>query len=61
MNPQRLEEYGAELRAYREKFGLTRTDLADVLQISVSTISNIESGHAPPSTATMLKLDNYRR
>jgi transcriptional regulator with XRE-family HTH domain len=49
--------FAAEMIAMRKQRGWTQEDLAAKMVVSVSTISNIESGYRPPTTAQAVKAD----
>ena len=41
--------FGAELRYYRERAGLSQTELAALVNVSHDVISKIETGERPPA------------
>jgi transcriptional regulator with XRE-family HTH domain len=49
--------FGAELRYYRERAGLSQTDLAALVNISHDVISKIETGDRPPAKDFPERLD----
>jgi transcriptional regulator with XRE-family HTH domain len=49
--------FGAELRYYRERAGLSQTDLAALVNISHDVISKIETGDRPPAKEFPERLD----
>lgn len=50
------KKFGQELKAYRQKSGLTQEALAELIDRSVDTISNIERGTSGPSHETLRRL-----
>lgn len=51
------ESHGEKLRYWRERFGLTQTELASVMKVSPSVISDYEAGRRKsPGASTMKKL-----
>jgi transcriptional regulator with XRE-family HTH domain len=53
--------FGAELRYYRERAGLSQTDLAALVNISHDVISKIETGDRPPAKDFPERLDAVPR
>lgn len=53
--------FAAEMIAMRKQRGWTQEDLAAKMVVSVSTISNIESGYRPPTTPQAVKADEVFR
>jgi transcriptional regulator with XRE-family HTH domain len=49
--------FGAELRYYRERAGLSQTDLAALVNVSHDVISKIETGDRPPAKEFPERLD----
>jgi transcriptional regulator with XRE-family HTH domain len=49
--------FGAELRYYRERAGLTQTQLAALVNVSHDVISKIEKGKRPPAEGFPERLD----
>jgi transcriptional regulator with XRE-family HTH domain len=49
--------FAAEMIAMRKQRGWTQEDLAAKMVVSVSTVSNIESGYRPPTTPQAVKAD----
>jgi transcriptional regulator with XRE-family HTH domain len=49
--------FGAELRYYRERAGLSQTDLAALVNVSHDVISKIETGDLPPAKDFPERLD----
>ena len=49
--------FAAEMVAMRKQRGWTQEDLAAKMVVSVSTISNIESGYRPPTAPQAIKAD----
>ena len=49
--------YGAELRYYRERAGLSQTDLAALVNVSHDVISKIETGDRAPAKEFPERLD----
>jgi transcriptional regulator with XRE-family HTH domain len=49
--------FGAELRYYRERSGLSQTDLAALVNVSHDVISKIETGERPPAKDFPQRLD----
>lgn len=49
--------FGAELRYYRERAGLSQTDLAALVTVSHDVISKIENGDRPPARDFPERLD----
>jgi transcriptional regulator with XRE-family HTH domain len=56
MNPKKLPDVGARLRALRDRRGLSLRSLAEVSNLSPNTISLIERGVSSPSVATLHRL-----
>ena len=44
------------IKTRRKKLGISQLDLAEMSDISLSTVKDIERGHANPSLATISKL-----
>ena len=44
------------IKTRRKTLGISQLDLAEMSDISLSTVKDIERGHANPSLATILKL-----
>ena len=49
--------FGAELRYYRERAGLSQTELAALVNVSHDVISKIETGERPPAKDFPERLD----
>jgi transcriptional regulator with XRE-family HTH domain len=49
--------FGAELRYYRERAGLSQTELAALVSVSHDVISKIETGERPPAKDFPERLD----
>src|SRR6202035_1422552 len=49
--------FGAELRYYRERAGLSQTELAALVNVSHDVISKIETGERPPARGFPARLD----
>jgi transcriptional regulator with XRE-family HTH domain len=49
--------FGAELRYYRERAGLSQTELAALVNVSHDVISKIETGDRPPAKGFPQRLD----
>lgn len=49
-------ELGKIIKERRKELLLTQTDLAEMSQVSVATIKNIETGHGNPSYSTIMKI-----
>lgn len=49
--------FGAELRYYRERSGLSQTELAALVNVSHDVISKIETGERPPARDFPERLD----
>jgi len=49
--------FGAELRYYRERAGLSQTELAALVNVSHDVISKIETGDRPPAKDFPERLD----
>ncbi len=47
---------GSRIRSAREAKGLTRKELADLINVTVSAVSNYENGVSSPKEAVMLDL-----
>lgn len=60
VSKQRLEvialSIGSRIRSAREAKGLTRKELADLINVTVSAVSNYENGVSSPKEAVMLDL-----
>jgi transcriptional regulator with XRE-family HTH domain len=53
---QEIAEFGAALRAVREKQGLSQTDLSDASGLHRTHVSRIERGLCVPRFETLMKL-----
>lgn len=51
--------FGAKVRQYREALGLSQEQLAEKINVELSTISKIENGASFPSTKTLVNLFNF--
>jgi putative transcriptional regulator len=49
-------ELDNELRAHREKAGLTQAELAEKVGVTRKTVNTVERGHFVPSTVLALRL-----
>lgn len=49
---------GKRIREYREKANLTQEDIAEILDLSITAVSNIERGLNYPSMENFIKLAN---
>lgn len=52
-NPQAEKSFGARLRELRKKNNLSGTELANILEISQGSLSEIETGKTKPSFKTI--------
>ena len=50
---------GNRLKELRKQKKLNQTELAEVIGISLNTLSNMESGKTDPSTETIIKLCDF--
>ena len=50
---------GNKLKSLRENKGLLQKELADILNISLSSISMYERGERQPDNETLKKISNY--
>jgi transcriptional regulator with XRE-family HTH domain len=48
--------FGQRLREIRQKKGMTQQELADIAQMSLTYISNMEHGMKVPSLTTIIRL-----
>lgn len=48
--------FGQRLREIRQKKGITQQELADIAQMSLTYISNMEHGMKVPSLTTIIRL-----
>lgn len=53
-----MKEVGRRIRSLRIEKGLKQEELAEMLKINRSTLSNIESGKTPPTAATLIEMKN---
>lgn len=51
----------AEIKALRERFGLTQAELAQKLDVALSTVSRWESGQRKPHRRTIKDLRRLER
>lgn len=51
--------FGAKVRQYREALGLSQEQLAEKIDVELSTISKIENGVSFPNAKTIVNLFNY--
>ncbi|HSK40142.1 MAG TPA: helix-turn-helix transcriptional regulator [Arenibaculum sp.] len=50
--------FAARLRAIREQRGMSQESLAEILECSVDTVSNMERGHSVPKLTTIERLSD---
>lgn len=48
--------YGTDVQKHRQRLGLTQTELAEILGVSQSSLSHIETGRRSPSFRTLLRI-----
>jgi transcriptional regulator with XRE-family HTH domain len=54
--PYSTKEVGSRIRIRRDQIGLSREDLAQLTQISVRQLSDIELGHTSMSVKSLVRL-----
>ena len=52
------KKVGKRIQEYREKAGISQEDMADIVKMSVTSISNIERGRNYPSFENFIKICN---
>ena len=54
-----MKDFGDKLRALRAEKGITQKELANILAITVPTLSHWECGYQEPSFRDLISLCNY--
>ena len=54
-----MNEFGLILKKLRKTKGLNQEELANILGVRKTTISNYETGYSAPSSATLRQIADY--